>query len=342
MYDPRPVDRIANPERHYDIINTVTFHPVDDVFCAAFLNNNALLLFEIDAAGKTKLIQRLGNPGADLTSPAHAMFTPSGNKILAVNWSGESFTIYRRNRWGRFSSNAEATMGFPRRLLGYKPHGAEISHSGDLLVMAFGAALHQPKAIALFGLENDGSKISLLGVIEGDGVPGIPKGACFGPDDRTVVVTCSDTNCLVVYGLEAFDDANGGTPRQIYSGEFTQLSRPEDVKLNREQSHLIVSGSGADVVTFHAFDKSTSLILEAPPDTTMRAAESRLSFPHGIAVSPGGNFMVVTQFGPLELTDDEDIVYSNRTPKQLAYINVYRRADATPSMRGVSSEVIAK
>ena len=116
-----------------------------------------------------------------------------------------------------------------------------------------------------------------------------------------------------------------GPPRQVYGGEFTRLARPEDIKVNREQTHIIVSGSAEDTVTYHAFARNTNTICNAAPELIFSAKESRLSFPYGIAISPSGDFLVVTQFGPLPLTLDENIEFSAKTPKEWAAINVYRR-----------------
>lgn len=327
LYDPIAVDCVSNSGRSYSLINSVAFHPSENVFCATYSGKCLLILYGVGASGRLRLLQKIHGPDTQLTVPQHAVFSRDGNRILAVNWVGETFTLLRRGPDGAFSEAPAAVIPFPPRLAGYKPHGMEVSPSGRFVAVAFGAADAHPKAVAIFRYEPAAESMTLLTLIEGAGLPGIPKGVCFAPDETRLLVTFSSANCFCLFGFDPATGALSDAPQQTVAGEATGLCRPEDIKFSHAGAHVIVSNSGGNSVTLYRFDAAAGRIASPVPEQTLTDRPSLLNFPHGVAVSPDGAHLVVSQFGPLETTPDEDIVFGSETSVRQAKIGVYQRSD---------------
>lgn len=331
LYDPIAVDCVSNSGRSYCLINSLAFHPSDNDFCATYSGKCLLVLYRIEASGRVRMLQKIHGEATQLTVPQHTVFTRDGNGLLAVNWVGESFTLLRRpGRDAAFDITAAAVVPFPPRLAGYKPHGIEVSPSGRFVAVAFGASSDRPKALAVFRCEAQGAALTLLTVVEGPGLPGIPKGIAFSPDETRLLVTFSDAhaNCLCVFGFDPASGVLDQQPQQTVSDHG--LCRPEDIKFSHDGGHVLVSNSGANTVDAYRFDAAAGRIpSEVPEQTLTDGRVSPLNFPHGVAVSPDGAFLVVSQFGPLPMTPDEDIVFGSQTAVRQAKIGVYRRSSAS-------------
>lgn len=333
LYDPVATDCVSNSGRSYCLINSVAFHPRDNLVCATFTGKCLLNLYRIEESGRARLVQKLYGEETRLTVPQHAVFTPDGERLVVVNWVGETFTLYPRQADGHYAHRPVTVQGFPPSMAGYKPHGMEISASGRLVAVAYGAADSQPKALATFRYERSTDQLTLVGLVPAGNLPGIPKGICFSPDDSHLLVTFSDAGRLGVFALDASSGAIDPVAKQTVGGAGTTLNRPEDIKPTRDGRHVIVSNSGSNNVAFFAFDAAANRFVGSTPVETMHDRPSVLDFPHGLAVSPRGEFLVVSQFGPLETTADEDIVFGADTPVRQAKLSIYRSHGGRPAWR---------
>ncbi|MDB5850426.1 MAG: Lactonase, 7-bladed beta-propeller [Rhodoferax sp.] len=334
-YEPLPIDCIKNNSWGYSLINSVAFHPSEDLFCAAFSSVNQLINFRIDQFGQARVSQVIKAPEALLGGPQHVVFTPDGHNIIAVNWSSEAFTIYRREAQTQalYGSRPVACIPFPAPLAGFKPHGMDISPSGKLLTVAFGWITEHKKAIGLFSLGDDGTSLRLLDSMQEEQLPGVPKGIAFSPDETCLLVTYADMNCICIYEFDRQTGVSDPVPKQIFEGTTTRLFRPEDIKLSRDGSSITVSNSEADCVASYAFDRARNRITEITPTQVLENPDAHLKFPHGIAFSPNGALLVVSQFGPLPVTSNGNIVFGKDTPRRQARINIYRHQHAHPALK---------
>ena len=333
FYDPLPVDCIKNNSWAYSLINSIAFHPNEDLFCAAFSSVNQLINFKIDGFGQARVTQVIKNSDALLDGPQHVVFSLDGRKIIAVNWSSEVFTIYQRGEDELYSSRAIAAIPFPAPLAGFKPHGMDLSRSGKLLAVAFGWISNHQKAIGIFSFDDEGSTLRLLDWIQEEHLPGVPKGIAFSPDESCLLVTYADMNCICIYDFDRQADRFNPVPKQIFEGEATRLFRPEDIKLSRDGNSIVVSNSEGDCVTSYAFDPTSNRITEEIPAHVLENPDAHLRFPHGIAFSPDGALLVVSQFGPLPVTSNGDIIFGKDTPRRQAKINIYRHQQSHPALK---------
>ena len=82
LIDQVPVAAVHNPGPNYSLINSIDYHPTQNLFCATYTHNNKVILYEINDAGKPEVVQILSNPLARLSEPQHAVFSPKLEKKL--------------------------------------------------------------------------------------------------------------------------------------------------------------------------------------------------------------------------------------------------------------------
>lgn len=336
IYEPLPVDCIKNNSWGYTLINSVAFHPNEDLFCAAFSSVNQLINFKIDRFGQARVHQVIKTTDALLDGPQHVVFSADGSKIFAVNWGGENFTIYQREQGERYASRPVACIPFPEPLAGFKPHGMDISRSGKLLTVAFGWITDHKRALGLFSVDDDGTQLRLLDWLEEEQLMGVPKGVAFSPDESCLLVTYADMNCICIYNIDHLAGRLDPVPKQIFEGAATRLFRPEDIKLARDGCSITVSNSEADCVASYSFDRVNNRITDKTPTHVLENPDAHMRFPHGIAFSPDGALLVVSQFGPLPVTSNGNIVFGKDTPRRQARINIYRNQASHPALKGSS------
>ena len=312
-----PVAQVRNPGPEFCLINSVEYHPQESVFCVTYTQNNTLVLYQMDEDGIPKMIQTMSNPTALLSEPQHAAFSPDGENLVVANWNNQTLTVYPRVNHGHFQEEPTLVIHPPDLLRDHKPHGIAFSPSGDYFAIAYGAAPYNAKAIALFD-----AHFQLIHFLEGpQQIPGIPKGITFSPDSTCLLVTFSDVNALVIYDLD--DHKIVETPKQVIQGDDTGIYRPEDIKISADKTVCAVSNSEQNTVTFYPFDPTINKITKHSPSHQFKNPEACLHFPHGITFSPDGSFMIITQFGPIEITERGDIGWDSSLKKEDSGFNIY-------------------
>ena len=317
-----PVATLSNPNPRYSLVNSVDFHPTENLCCVTYTHEQRIVLFAIDGAGQSKVVKILENPCAQLSHPQHAVFSADGNQMIVANWTNQTLTIYQRDNTGSYYSVPAAVIPSPSCLENHKPHGIACSPCGNFLAVAYGAAPRFGRAIALFRLAQDKAGCELVCVSEE--LSGIPKGITFSPDGACLLVTFSDLNCLAIFELAEESAALLPIPKQVIQGDTTKISRPEDVKISRDGTLCALSNSDQHTVTFYPFDAAVNRITQSTPMCTLQNPEARLSFPHGIAFSPDGAFVLITQFGPVMTTQEGDISWGAAMPASHAKVHLFR------------------
>jgi len=320
------VAMVYNPGPNYSLINSVDYHPKQHLFCMTCTQNDMVVIYKINAAGKPEIVQSLSNPLAKLCKPQHAVFSPDGEKIVVANWRNQTLSVYQRTKEEKFQNEPAAIISPSSSLIKHKPHGIAFSPCGKYLAIAYGAATYRGKAIALFKVANDGLNFELSHLLEAE-LPGIPKGITFSPDGTCLLVTFSDINQLVIFNLTQDGKTILPTPQQVIHGDESGISRPEDVKISPCGNYCAVSNSDRDTVTFYPFDKTANLITQCIPCAILQNPDANFHFPHGIAFSPDGAFLLVTEFGQVDLTADGGIVWDHSTRPEQSKINLYDLRD---------------
>jgi len=318
LFDPVPFTIIPNTEPVYSLLNSVDFHPQKPIFCIAHTHNNKISLYRIDEELHPTLIQTLEGPSAQLREPQHAVFSPDGQMLVVANWMNRSLNVYLSQKNGFFENNPSHSILLPKALQQSKPHGIAFSPSGQYLAVACGASTEFKNGLALFELI--GYRLNPISILKHDQLPGIPKGICFSPDGKNLLVTFSNPSILIFHLNRGRIDP---LPKQIIQGIHTRLSRPEDIKLDPGGNYCAVSNSDQNTVTFYSFDKDTNTITDPNPFWVLSNPEAQLTFPHGLAFSSDGSYLAVTQFGQIETTPEGNIIWPKKFPPQEGRVNIY-------------------
>lgn len=309
--NPSPIHVIKNPNTSPSFVNSVDFHPRKNLFCVTFTHNNNIVIYKLNKADKIHVFQVLKNPSSQLSCPQHAVYSKDGRSLVVVNWCNQTFNVYHTDPKGFFQPAPITVIPFSSNLFDYRPHGIALSPDGKYLAVAYGASRQHPRAVALYlvnGLETAQPDFQLLSLLQDEEITkGIPKGIAFSPDGSCLLVTLADTKSVAVYTIDWPHESIIPIPRQILRGPSTLLSRPEDIKFTAKGNYCAVSNSDKDTLTFYKFDKKNNYFVHDAPSYTIENPEAQLCFPHGLAFSSDGKYLVVTQFGPVVFDQDSNL-----------------------------------
>lgn len=146
-------------------------------------------------------------------------------------------------------------------------------------------------------------------------LPGIPKGLAFARDGSCLIATFSDIHRIAIYDI--IDQKILPDPRQTVQGETAGISRPEDVALSPDGKWYAVTNSDRSNVAFYPFDPLLKKITHSFPEYVLEP----FSFPHGIAFSADGSFLVITEFGAVGTNSVGDIAWN---PKARSRFQVFK------------------
>lgn len=134
LFSPVPIMVLPNDQPEYSLLNSVHFHPWENIFCVAHTHNNRIFVYKIDEAGQLQTVQVLKNPEAHLRQPQHAAFSPDGQKLVVANWKSQTLNVYPLHPDGFFSLKPISISPSLAIFRGCKPHGVAFSLSGKYLV----------------------------------------------------------------------------------------------------------------------------------------------------------------------------------------------------------------
>lgn len=314
-----PCDQVMKPFPMKSLINSADFHPHKNEFCVAFTHANKVAVYMIDEKSQLKLKQVIAYHSSPKNHPQHAIYSKDGNSIVVANWSTQCFYVHTLGQNDLFHETPDTVFPFFPESTNYRPHGITFSQDGEYIVVAFGASSDQPKAIGLYKVHNWGTPsafIELKHLLNSKIISkGIPKGVTFTPDGSCLVVTFADTNSFVIYEIDWVNERIVSSPKQVIQTSASKISRPEDIKISINGDYAAVSNSDQNTITFYPFDQTNNAFNIITPEYTLKNPQAKLSFPHGLAFSPDGKYLVVTQFGPVKFTKSGNLCSWGRTRK---------------------------
>lgn len=302
---------VMNSSQSPSLVNSIDFHPQQNLCCVTFTHNNKIEIYKIDEEIGLTLFQTLQNPDARLSHPQHAVFSKDGKQLIVANWSKETFNIYHVGSEGVFQKKPRTILKYPKKLRQFKPHGIAFSQDGGYFAVAFGASKDCPRGVALFrvqNLGNDRTEFKLVHLLQSNAIiEGIPKGITFSPDGSSLAITFAITNSIAIYQVDWVNEQILSTPIQVLEGMKSMLSRPEDVKFSADGTYCAVSNSSEDTITFYQYDKESNRFPTDVPFSILDNSTANLSFPHGLSFSADGKYLGVTQFGPVKFSHNDDL-----------------------------------
>jgi DNA-binding beta-propeller fold protein YncE len=269
------------------------------------LLGNAVHTYEVDAAsGRATPLQALGDP-AGLSRPENLAFSHAGDVLAVTNSGDDRVTLY--------AVDAATHEVLPRPVAsiacgaGANPHGVAFSPDDAWLLVT---TVEPPGSLRCFRLSRPAGRVEATETWRAPNPrsPLRPKGVSFVPGGRRVALAYGP-NALVrphraprgLVALAAFDPARGtlGPETAVLGGRAGGLRCPEDVAAAPDGTALVVVDQASDRIVRVALDADSDRL---GPAAAFRGEASRLSFPHGAAISSDGALLAVACYGSDEAT----------------------------------------
>ncbi|NNL68248.1 MAG: hypothetical protein HKP30_18510 [Myxococcales bacterium] len=250
-------------------------------------------------ARRLHLLQTFSGPEGD-ARPENLAFSPDGRWLAITHIRRGGVDVHAVDRaTGRFVAEPRITIRGADRTL----HGVGFSACSRYLAFT---TLDEIARVRLFRIREEGPArvwaesiqdfTSRRTRLKPKGVDFAPNGRfaaiCYAPNVREAPGG-SDGGLLCIHRCRP---AGGIDPHPVSTaGRELVPSIPEDVRFFPDGAHVAVSSQASDVVTLLAVDPETGAIQR--PATTLRNPRARLSFPHGLGISPDGRFLAVSNYG---------------------------------------------
>jgi len=310
VLNPCPVRILGNPNWRFSLVNSVEFSSDGRHMAVTFTSNNVVGLYRIDQNLNPVLVTRLKNPLVGqifksaklLNEPSFAAFSPD-DKILAVsNYGSATINLYKRFPGkNEYSVKPCSIFHTPEELKAIQPHTMAFSRDGKhIAVTYFDYSRSCSDMLVIYPVDTD------LAIITDQQaftihLPGSPKGVAYTPDGTHLAMTMCDTNSVSLYDLEK------RCMTQTLKNPVAGLSLPENIAFSPDGSLCAVVNSADHSIAFYRFDSAGNVFIDARPCFVLKNPEARLQFPHGIAFTPDGKVLAVTQFGPVKIAKNGDI-----------------------------------
>lgn len=275
-----------------------------------WLGDNELLSvgvhnFALDAYRFDPLVPRLTNYKNELLGKYQSAWLgqlenisiSKDGSLVAISNNGQSAIHLYTVKDGQLTHYAQ----IPKRE--WWIHGVRISRDMDYLAYTiFG----NPGQIVLYRILKDAKdklRFKKSQVMDTNFFPQHPKAIDFSIDGRFVVVCFAINNSRERKSLSGsiavypFDKVNGKIdPTPVSTiGMSEELCVPEDLCFYPDGSCVLVTNHGTDTVTVHAFNQETGELGESR--VLLQNPEAQLIFPHGLCLSPKGDYLAVTNYG---------------------------------------------
>lgn len=272
------------------------FH--DTYIAVLNLYGKKLLTYHFDANTFTFTpLQTINQPAAHLVHAENLAFSPDGS-LLAVcsDHPHAGVKLYRVNITTHII-DPHPIFSIPAKNL---VHNVRFTHDGKYLALA---GWDNDAAITIHTINSYNPLALTVAYKKTNNLEAKSKAICFTQDDRYAVIAyairVSSNNQKLgryIINVHEFNSTNGSLGKLVDSlDEPFCVGNVEDITLLPNDTALVLSDQGRDLLTVHPFDPSTGKIDHHY--TFVKNPDAQLSFPHGMAVSQDGAFLAVTNYG---------------------------------------------
>ncbi len=290
-YKPRPV---SNRMRYATCTGAAWFH--GEYLAILNLFGNHLTTYRANKESETlETIQLIENKdGTKFDWPEHLDVSHDGRFLAVANSRGSSINIYL--------IDLDTHLITPSPIFSLATEGLihTVRFSSDDAYLAYGS-FDSAQSLCVNKIVHSGEKLTLSpGCKEANHSALKLKGICFSNDNRylalTYALSLANSQILPLQSLLVIRtfNASNGTVGEIISSVPGTFST-EDIILSNNNDAIIMSDQAHDALIIYPFDPETGLI--DPNATIIENPEAQLSFPHGMALSEDGNYLVVANYG---------------------------------------------
>lgn len=169
---------LTNPCEGYSMINSVDFHPGEDLFARPTPLTTRSFYTKKTKIG-LQIAQIIKNPKHCLPNRSTPFFQPMG-KCSSSQTGPAKLYLLQEGEGRNLLETPDAVIPHPEKLAPYRFHGIAFSPCGQFLVAAYGAGSAYDKALAVFRFGKEDLTLELKSLLRGrKELNGTPKGDCL-------------------------------------------------------------------------------------------------------------------------------------------------------------------
>lgn len=289
----------ADGRKRYATCSGVAWFHGDHLACVNLLGRT-IHVHRFDAAlRKLVRVQSIVDPPM-LKKPENLCFPPDGSFVALTDMALASCLLFRVDREShRIEQGHHLALGNPDDRTA---HGVGVSRCGGFVAHT---TVDRPGVVRVHRVEvgPDGIEARPFQTLVNEHYPLVPKGIDFARDGRRVAI-CFGPNVsrqkrsarVGRLEIREFDPHRGIAPEPLaVAGPSLGVGAAEDVRFVLDDRFVLLTHQGEDRVILLEVDPGTSRI--GASSQTLRNPEARLSFPHGVGVSPDDRWVAITNYG---------------------------------------------
>ncbi|MBI5273923.1 MAG: beta-propeller fold lactonase family protein [Chlamydiales bacterium] len=288
-------------QQRFSTCSGVAWAPDQEYLATVNFEAGAICLYKFNQkTSQCSLFQVVyGGKAATLYSGENLSFSPDGALLaVSVNHS-RAINIYKVNSKTHHIDTNPTTV-----IISKNPnvHGVRFSNQTNYLALT---TVRGDSAVALYKRKkrNNKTEFDFISELKSEFAPLKAKSIDFTKDDNYAAVIyavnvtktpSSPDGLIAIYKFDRERGILGPEPTFIYHNP-EEFNGGEDIRFYKDDSCIFVSDHVHHKIRVYAFDKENGTIGEKVFE--IENPDARLSFPHGIGLSPDGKYIGVANYG---------------------------------------------
>ena len=289
----------ANGRKRYATCSGVSWFHGDHLACVNLLGRT-IQVHRFDAALRNlTMVQSIVHPRM-LKKPENLCFSPDGSFVALTDMALAGCLIFRVDRRSHHIEQGHHVV--LRNPDDRTAHGVGVSRCGGFVAHT---TVDRPGVVRVYRIDAEPDRIEArpFQTLVNEHHPLVPKGIDFARDGRRVAI-CHGPNVsrekrsarVGRLQIHAFDPLRGIDPKPLaVAGPRVGVGAAEDVRFVLDDRFVLLTHQGEDRALLLEVDPRTSRI--GSTSQTLSNPDARLSFPHGVGVSPDDRWVAITNYG---------------------------------------------
>lgn len=285
---------VGAKKRHATCTAAAWFHK--NYIVSLNLYGEKMLVYHFNEETKQfSIVQEINNQrGAKLRHPEHLSMHPSGKLLAVCNATGSTVALYSINLDTHLINPTPLYCAFSNDLI----HNARFTADGNYLAYV---SFDNNKALCVYKVIQNQNNVILEPVFQKPNELKLVKSKAiqFTQDGQYAIIAYALPIHLTVHSsfksiLVSYKFNKNGTLGPIVSQVEGRFST-EDLALFDNDRAVVATDQANDGLVVYPFDPQTGIF--SNNYSIIKNPEAQLSFPHGMGVSPDGNYLVVCNYG---------------------------------------------
>lgn len=285
---------VGAKKRHATSTAAAWFHK--NYIVSLNLYGEKMLVYHFNEATKQfSIVQQINNQqGAKLRHPEHLSMHPSGKLLAVCNATGSTVALYSVDLDTHLINPTPLYSVFSNDLI----HNARFTADGNYLAYV---SFDNNKALCIYKVIQTQNDVILEPVYQKPNELKLVKSKAiqFTQDGKYAIIAYALPIHLTVHSafksiLVSYKFNKNGTLGPIVS-QVEGCFSIEDLALLDNDRAIVATDQANDALVVYPFDPQTGAF--SNNYTSIGNPEAQLSFPHGMGLSPDGNYLVVCNYG---------------------------------------------